>query len=289
VVYSTDKAINFIDDQGKTHFIDKVASEYLDVAKDGNNYYIHYVDVKPLIAATFNYAVFDYSNKSIKLYKGTTIGIQHSSNLVGSVMDVANKNVTNLAIFLDWESGSTWIENITFKLGNEGNSKISELDLHGSNPSPIILKSGLNYLEFMATVDNYKSYKTVDQNLAVVTIKNDKIVGEKFLTKTGGISKEPKVFTLGKDTYLQWEDVSGSSKTIYYASTNEKVINKAGYLQGYEIINLLLTTGVGAAWGLSFMFLFLVVIALPALLLIVIIAMFGLNWLENNTTRILNV
>jgi hypothetical protein len=289
LVYSTDKATKLVNDQGKVMVIDNVASEFLDVAKDEGKYYIHYVDVKPLISAKFNYAVFDYSNKSIKLFKGTTVIIGHSSNLVGSVMDVSKGYVTNLAVFMDWESGSSWTNNMTFKIGDEKNLKTSEMDLQGTNPNPMIIKSGNGYLEYIATVDNVRSYKTVNQNLAVFTLKNNKLVNKKYLTKTSGISKEPKMFMLGKDTYLEWEDVSGSSKIVNFASTNEKVIAKAKNLKSYEIFDLLLNTGVGAAWGLSFMFFFVVVIAIPALLLIVIIAMLGINWLENNTSKILNI
>jgi hypothetical protein len=289
IVYSTKNAIKLIDNQGIVHIVDKVASDYIDAADDNDILCISYVVVKPQISASFNYAAYNYSIKNIKLYKGTTLTIAHSSSLVNSVLGINNKNVTNLIVFRDWDSGNTWSSNINFKLGEKSEPKMEDIALSGYNPSPVIIKSGNNYFQFIASDENYRSYKTSFQNLAMFTVQNNKIVDEKFLTKTEGISKEPKLFTLGKNSYLEWEDVSGSSKSVNFASTSSDVIKKAKKPQAKELGTILINTMVGTAWGLTFMFLFIIVVVLPALLLIVIVAMGALRWLESNTHNILNI
>lgn len=289
IVYSTDKAIKLIDNQGVVHTIDNVPSAYLDVAKDGDIFYINYVVEKPLISASFNYATYDYSKKVLELYKGATMVIPHNTSLVNSVLGVNNKNVTNLAVFRDWESGDTLTSNITFQLGKKASLKINQLDMRGSNPNPMMLNSGNDYMEFIASVDHQISYRTIYQNLALVEVRHNNIINERFLTKTNGISKEPKVFTLGKDTYLQWEDVSSSSKSIYFASTNATVIKKAKNLRTDEIVDIFMSTLLGVAFGASFILLLIAVVVFPALLIIVMISMFALTWVENNTAKMLNI
>lgn len=289
IIYSTDNSIKLIDNNRGLHVIDKVASPCLDASEDKGTLYIGYAVENPQVDVKFHYVAYDSKSNSFTTYKSVNLMIMHSSSFVNSVISVSNNYVTNLAVFRDWDSGNTWTENINFDLGKSSKPAIDDLDLQGSNPDPRLIKTKKGNIEFIAQAYNQITYKTAYPCLAIFTAENSHITNVKFLTKTQGIAKEPKIFTLGKDTYLQWEDVSANSKTINFASTNLSVIQKARHLRWDEIKGILINTLFGIGYGIAFLLLFVVVIVFPPMLIIVMISMFALNWLEANTKKVLNI
>lgn len=290
LVYSTDKYVKMLDATGIIHPISKSSAKILDVFNSKNRLFYILTTIENVDGSVdLNYATFNSSDNKIRLFKGVNIPIVHNYELTNSVISVMGGKISLLAGIREWETGETTTLNFLFPEGDSINPISSRLDLQGYNPNPLIVESGNNETKFIATTGNPRGFNTTNLNLGLFTIRNGEIIHKDFLTKTQGISMNPQMFKLGADSYLQWEDVGGSSKKIYFASTNKNVIRAARKISFSEFITLIIGTLTGTLWGFSFVLLMFTFIILPALLIILIISMLKLNWFENNTRWMLNI
>lgn len=233
--------------------------------------------------------VYDAAAGSIKRSKIANFPVSNNVSVQNIDIGVEKDKINALVVLKDSRTNESSTIEYTFPITDMSKVSSKNIELEGFEPNPAILKENQDSFMIIASVEAQKGRKSSQINAALLIYSDNKLIDKRLLTKTDEVSVNPHFFKLGSDSYVQWEDISGRSKAIKFASTNKDIVKMAENLNKNEWINLILDVIVYQASGLSFILLIFVSIILPSLVVILIISMFNLNWVEANAPKVLSI
>jgi hypothetical protein len=295
VFIAGDKQIRFVDGKGNSKLIDSRGSEIIDaIAVKNGMYKIAYVNNDNAGIKHMLYAELNPQNGSLKKYEfGTLIGSDNELRIDNLIIDyLDNKTYVltsrrNLLSEFDCKRPPKDVDTrtILYTLDENNPPKVKYDflgEINGYNPNPIRIEDNPKEIDILSTKADIKGKKTNIYNIRYFAIVKGKLETREFLTKTKDISSNPNWFKLGNDKYLEWEDITGSSKIIMFASTNPNIIKAAGKINIKDIYGVLMDTVMSQGFALTYMLLMLICFVLPTLVLAIVVSIFFMRWVESN-------
>lgn len=296
VFISGNNFIKCLDPKGNKYLIANIRGGLMDVINSSNgDYEIAFTTCDNLSTIYIKYVVFNPKTGPGKVYDvGKQINsINEMSDVDNIVIGNANKMIyimtsRKIQFALDQCKRPKLTTNrvMIYSFNEKGNYKVNERYANALielDPNPVRIVNDDNKMVFLASVTMFKGNKTQMINLREFDLKNGIIIPEKFITKTPDISTNPNYFELGGNKYVVWEDRTGISTKIMFASTNGKMIEHSTGINLKDAQAVFLDTLIDIGFSLSYLLLFFTIIILPTIIFVIIASIFIMNWLETHT------
>ena len=275
-------------DGDKTHRgIEDLFIEKLEVVKVDNLYHIAFVEKRGDGSKVMGYAHYNPVEDSLKIQEvgnlpsNTRMSLGHID--IGKVQD----DLYIIAVSTDNKFGTSAVEYFQFPLDKPESVVKGTMTLNGYAPNPVILPQGNKDLTFIATTETTKGNNKKMNNLVQFTFKDGEIVDKKLLSKTDGLSVNPQWFQVGEAQYLQWIDIVGNRKRIMIAGDSPEMMEAAGNLRKDQWVKLFMDTTLGLVPITYIATIPLVYTFVPIIILMFFGSMVKLNWMEQNTMKVL--
>jgi hypothetical protein len=294
-----DKFVKFVDENGNKELVNGVGGEIISAVKnESGGYRIVFIQMDKLGTFYVKYTEFYPHKKPGNIYNvgyqtTTSNELSDIDNIIIGSMDNKVYIMLSRKLQTPGESCSrppkdTNTRTLLYSFDEKHIEQVKTDylgDINGYEPNPTLMYNDKTKIAFLASVLSIKGNDTQMFNIREFYLRKGVLHDGEFLTKTLYLSKNPNWFILSGENYLEWEDSTGASTKILFASTDKDVVKSAGALSFKEAFEIFLNSVMPLGFSLSFLLLISTLIILPTLLFIIIIAALFMNWAETNQRK----
>lgn len=246
-IWNNDGQQLFIEESGVEHFVVYDNNGQSSVAFKGIKDGIHYIRLAEMkgerVAVLYETEEFAMAEQDLK---ATYIKDDQVAFLIKR--DNRNKNTSFLSFYISNDHGKTFTDYFVARNYISG-----------------------NYIFETVEGTEYSFYEVLGSNLHFSMYNEDEKVASKQLTNSTGYPRNFSVIKDDEELYTQWSERSTESKTLYYASSNEKVVKNSLVLKEEDYTYIAINTVIVILTSFVPSFILLAFIALSLLPVVVVL------------------